>query len=396
MKNSFYSSDTKIKLALTGLLLKGTVSNLFSVLSLEAAVPVVSTISIALFVLGLVDLLRKASKFVILSTLVTALLWIQTILFFPQNLKYMREEWLQTFIYCLPFMWLGYDFIKQEVFLDYLLPIARVKLILALLVQIIILVNPAADIWGNDYMNAANEMMVGLIAVYYLYIRDRKISDLVLSMVGSVLILTVGSRGGLVAIVFFWTVWWVMNKRSVANNTFLVLLLFLFVVFSGPLMNAIFSLAESFGYSSHIAEKVEGGGLFNDEARTDLFMFFVNYIKESPFGYGVMGDRALTDGVYSRPIYPHNLYLEILTNFGYVVGGIVSFVFTFYLVKFIMRGENKQYSMSVLTLSSIAFVHLMFSGSYWSEQMFFMLVGILLAVKFVNNKGCQRHYISER
>jgi hypothetical protein len=384
MKKSFYSSDTRVKLALTGLLLRGPVSNLFSVLSLDAAVPVISAIAIGLFVLGLVDLLNKIPRVIIVSTLVIALLWGMTILLFPKNLTYMRDEWVQTFIHCLPFMWLGYYFVKQGIFLEYFLPIARVKLILALLVQIIILVNPAADIWDKDYMTAAKEIIVGLIAVYYLYIRDRKKLDFLLSLVGTIIILTVGSRGGLVAIVFFWGVWWVTNKRNGAGNTIFIILLFLFIVLSGPIMNAIFSLAETFGYSSHIADTIEGGGIFNDEVRKSLFLFFIDNIKAAPFGYGVMGDRALTEIVYFKPIYPHNLYLEILTNFGYMIGGIVSLMLTFSLVKSIMKCDNKQYRMAVITLSSIAFVRLMFSGSYWSEQMFFLLVGILLAAKNVN------------
>lgn len=384
MKKSFYSSDTRVKLALTGLLLRGPVSNLFSVFSLNIAVPVISAIAIGLFVLGLVDLLKKTPRIIVVSTMVTALLWVMTILFFPKNLTYMRDEWSQTFIHCLPFMWLGYYFVKRGIFLDYILPIARVKLILALLVQIIILVNPAADIWDKNYMTAAKEIIVGLIAVYYIFIRDGKKLDLLLSVVGTILILTVGSRGGLVAIVFFWGVWWVTNKRDGASNTLIIILLLLFIVLSGPIMNAIFSLAETFGYSSHIADTIEGGGIFNDEVRKSLFLFFIDHIKEAPFGYGVMGDRALTERFFFKPIYPHNLYLEIMTDFGYVIGGIVSLVLTFFLVKYIVKSVNKQYRMSVIALSSIAFVRLMFSGSYWSEQMFFLLVGILLAAKYVN------------
>ena len=378
MFKGFYSSDTNVKLALTGLLLKGTVTNFFLVLSMKSAASAVFPIAILLFLIGFKDLFLKIGGFIVTSTLAMIAIWGLTILFFPMNLTYIKEEWSQSFINCFPFMWLGYYFIKKGVYLDYFLPIARVKLIIALLVQVIILVNPSKDIWNNDYMTAANEMLVGLIAVNYLYIRERKNLDLFLVVTGTLLMLTVGSRGGVMSILFFWGCWWIMAKRNIMKNVVYIMLFGIFLLLSGPIMNTIFSMSKVFGYSSHIEDTIEGGGLFTDKARMSLFTFFIDKIKESPFGYGVMGDRFLTDGFYFKPIYPHNLYIEILTNFGFVTGGIISLILTFYLVKYLFGYENKNYSMAILILCSISFVHLMFSGSYWGNHMFYMLIGLMI------------------
>ena len=58
-----------------------------------------------------------------------------------------------------------------------------------------------------------------------------------------------------------------------------------------------------------------------DENRTLLYASFWEAAQDRTFGYGVMGDRYISyhDGFFFKPIYPHNIYLELIVDFGVII-----------------------------------------------------------------------------
>lgn len=381
-------NQTKITCALYGLLLRGTVVDLLKLLSLSSLEPVVNTIAIGLFLLGLIELLKREIKFICISIIFFAVLWYSTICIHPHNVVYIKDGIVQFFIYSLPFMWLGYYFIKEGVFLDTFLPVARFKLILALFVQINILLVPSKDIFNGDYQTAAYSIIVGLVSVYYLALQEKKCSDIALSIIGTIVLLLCGSRGIFVAVVFFWTVYFVLQIQSRTKIILITSLALIFPLFSvQQLFSPIASIAESLGFSTHLTDALQSGAIFEDEQRKILYTGFLALIWDKPWGYGVMGDRYISyvTGLFWKPIYPHNIFLELMVDFGYFIGIALGIFLIYYLLKYIFFGKSLKYSMTLLVLACTSLIKLLFASSFWIDQMFFMLLGTLIAQKYVLN-----------
>ena len=328
------SSQRKIQLALIGLLLRGSVVDLFSIIGLNSLEAPINIIAIVLFLVGFIEIFKKEAKFIIASTLIFAFIWWLSLQFHPENIPYIKEEGGQFFIYSLPFLWFGYYFVKKKYYLELFFPVAKAKLILALVVQLAIIAG-AKDIFKGDYQTAANSMIVGLIAVSYLAISQKKAIDMVLTVVGTLVLFAVGSRSSFVAVLFFWLAYYLSITSSKRSRVIMIIGLVLVVLIGfNPIIRVISSLAGSAGFSTHLSEALEGGAVFQDEQRDMLYAGFVSLIGQSPWGYGVMGDRYISysSGIYWKPIYPHDFYLEILVNFGYVIGSIIALIFTYYFL----------------------------------------------------------------
>lgn len=379
-------NTNRIKYALYGLFLRGTIVDLFKVFSMDSMEPIVDVLAIGLFLLGLIELLKQEAKFVGYSTILFGLLWGISTFLHPANTVYVKENMAQFFVYCLPFMWLGYYFIKHSIFLDVLLPIAKVKLILALVVQTIILIAPSRDIFGGDYQTAAYSIIVGLVSTYYLALRNRKKIDIFLSILGTLILMVCGSRGIFVSLIFFWAIYFISqtsNKQKIAIvlSIAIVSTFFSFKEIIAP----IASVAESFGFSTHLTDALAQGAVFEDESRELLYAGFLALIWQEPLGYGIMGDRYISyfTGIFWKPIYPHNIFLELMVDFGYVIGITLSLFLVYYIFKNVLFSKNRKYTMTLLVLTSTSLIKLLFASSFWIDQMFFMLIGALVARKFV-------------
>ena len=144
-----------------------------------------------------------------------------------------------------------------------------------MVVQTIILINPSRDIFGGDYQTAAYSIIVGLISTYYLALRNRKKIDVFLSILGTLILMVCGSRGIFVSLIFFWAFYFISqtsNKQKIAiiSSIAIVSLFFSFQQIIAP----IASLAESFGFSTHLTDALAQGTVFEDESRALLYAGF--------------------------------------------------------------------------------------------------------------------------
>ena len=164
----------------------------------------------------------------------------------------------------------------------------------------------------------------------------------------------------------------------------------IFGLFYDEFLKLIHVMSTKVGFSTHLIDALSTNSIMQDKNREFLIENFIRSIKESPFGYGVMGDRYLSKSIYGiKPMYPHNIFLEIMVNFGYVIGGLLCIVLVFTIVKWLMSKEQKK-KKYIIVFVAASFVKLLVSGSYWNDQMFFMMLGFLFALRTEKNVRIHR------
>lgn len=379
-----------VMIGFAGLLLRGTVTDFSRVLFGENPTieSIIDIIAVSMFIIGLYEILRSCSKVVIGSLFVFSLIWLFSYYFYPENKPYIIAEYQQFFIYTLPFLWMGYYLVKSNALIDLVVPIAKIKLILALLVQILILLHFSPDIFGGDHQTTSYSLIFGLTVLYYKYTKERRIDDIILCVLGTLVLLLVGSRSIFISVIFYWVVYYFLTVKHTRNVVvFLLLALFLLLVGLDPFINSLSRIAESVGYSTHLSESLSEKTMFEDDNRMLLYTSFFSFVKESPFGYGVMGDRYLSysSRLFYKPIYPHNIILEICIDFGYVIGLIIIVFLLVYILKGMIRRDHRT-QMTLLILLSSSFIKLLFASTFWWDQLFFMLLGCLLAINHSDKK----------
>ncbi len=126
-----------------------------------------------------------------------------------------------------------------------------------------------------------------------------------------------------------------------------------------------------FGINNRILLKLQSGEFFEGSNREVIYSDIWRAIKEQPlYGYGFLGDRNHT----SSHTYPHNLVLEILCQYGCVFGGCLLILLFVMVWKFMKM--NRKNTLAIM-LVSCSVVKLFISGTYITEELFFVLLGVM-------------------
>ena len=136
------------------------------------------------------------------------------------------------------------------------------------------------------------------------------------------------------------------------------------------------------GFSPRILEALMGVREITDsgrsELRADLYERLFSF--EGILGFGVMGDRVIT----KSHEYSHNILLEILIDFGWVVGLIIIF-FLFSMI-FV---AHKKHSSAWIIIEIILFtkvISLWVSGTFWDDYFFWMMIAVIIKIVYSRNK----------
>lgn len=156
-------------------------------------------------------------------------------------------------------------------------------------------------------------------------LKDRSIKDLILAVLGIIMIFIGGARGPFLGIIIFGVLYVLMStsesKHKVRNILLILIIGGLVFIYYRAILTFAGNLLESVGISSRTITKLLDGSISEDNGRTMIWAAAVNCIRENPFGSGAMGAR---NAIYKIHFvgHPHNLFLEILIDYGVIIGFI--------------------------------------------------------------------------
>ncbi len=192
---------------------------------------------------------------------------------------------------------------------------------------------PTYDAAGNvikvQYnLNYGYQVVFCFILYILLYLFNKQIIDLILSVISIYLVLSCGSRGSLICIAVATVLVILFLLKTTAVNTLkfygLIGLTIVTAVFAGPGLSMLFTylakVFDKYGISSRTLRMFIKGKMDNTSGRDVIYQVARDMIRQKPItGYGFFGDRyRLRKIVYFG--YPHNVVLEIMIQFGVIIG----------------------------------------------------------------------------
>lgn len=303
-------------------------------------------------------------------------------LFYPDSTQYI-EKHSDAFIHASVFVLIGLaiDIDKLKTHLHLFCRIAVIGFFMYIRLMSS-LANNAVDL-QEENMYLAYLALPTTLYVLWQCLEKFNMVDFVLSIVGSFLIMSMGSRGPIMCIAFFLASYFIFfktYKHSKLVKSLIAIIASLFYYYSDILLSALLVLISSLGLSTRAVESMMTDAMFdinNSSGRDIIWEELLKAVQRGPaFGYGLGADERLT----STGFFAHNVVLSILVSFGWLLGSLVLLYIIYYFAKALWVSNTSDQKVFFLLLFTVGFVSLLFSGIFLDSPFFFMLIGYAISL----------------
>lgn len=154
-----------------------------------------------------------------------------------------------------------------------------------------------------------------------------------------------------------------------------------------------------FNINVNLLYEIGYNGITTDRFRDSIYDFCISYIHNHIFwGSGIGNDRVLISNntlVFEQDLmgnYPHNIFLELLMQYGLIIGGII-ILYIMYKLSSFLYFEKDKYSIKIFSvLMGMGFFPLLYSSSYIENPLFFLLLGYTLNRVAISGKQNRNIY----
>ena len=300
----------------------------------------------------------------------------------PITVDYLQEEWWRILIAAVPMYFIGVSFSLEDSKND--LFWCSLFSVLGMFAFRLYLLNSGRAL-ENDDMEAAYRMLPSIMYLIYYASVKKQVVYIAIAGVLSTVILIFGTRGPIVCMLVYvalLTIYYSFKSRNLKK--LLILLIIFAIVLSIFIFDSLFievtsvlsKAFEKIGFSTRIFNFIIEGDITASKGRESLAKQAVEAIIENPmWGYGITADRAMFG------IYPHNMFLEILCQYGIVFGSLLIITMLVITVIALLKSRKNTRSFTFgLMLVSIVFVKLMISSTYTIEPLLFFMMGYFVLI----------------
>lgn len=225
-----------------------------------------------------------------------------------------------------------------------------------------------------------NMSYVAIIAMIYA-LREKKRVLWIVVVCCIMLDLRFGSRGSLICIVMTGILWSVFSpstlQKKVVSLGLLIPLAILILLYGEAILTGLADfLSGTLGFESRTITSFLQGDLLDDNGRDGIYQMAQSAIEANPSGYGAYADRAII-GAYYYWGYVHNIYFEMAINFGVVGAVVLLALIVAGVVTCLVRTDNPDCRVVVIVCVSMC-MRLLISDTFWGNNYFWMLIGLLL------------------
>lgn len=236
--------------------------------------------------------------------------------------------------------------------------------------------------YGYD-MNFGYTLLFPLLCFLSLFVLERKIIYLFISLFSFFFILLFGSRGPVLCVgiyVFLLFCFVIFKKLTTSKKVlsfFLIILLglivYLLICFVVPLLD--FSLLPR---SLRYILSIDYFSSSTDSGRRIIVNDLNSYLNNIPlFGYGLLADQ----GFLGIGKYSHNIFLEMWITFGPIISVSIIVLLALLSLRVLLNKRiNPTFKLFFIALWSFSFGRLIVSNSFWYETYFWCLIAFGLCI----------------
>ena len=367
---------------------------IFARIGLATINPYIQNIILAISLLFIMPLLREKVRMNDLLLFVAIVIFIYiSPRIWPASRPFVDE-------YAGPFLWTVVPYIFIGLIIDYeqhkdlLLAISRLALFIELFVQFLIQLGITNSMGRADDGTSGEQMVAAydfIFAAMYLFMEaehSRKAVDVVLASLSFILLLFMGTRGPIVVYGFFIMGYFIVFKKyekfNLSKKILICLFFYLFYSFIDVVLLLLMPLANAIGFSTRVFDAISSGAFVNLEesnGRDSIWETCFDALKYHPEGYGWGGDRYVVVGDwYDFFGYAHNFAVEILVQFGWVIGGVMLLSLFILLLRAFKKSAGTPDCSFLFFLFCAGIMTLMTSQSYIVHPLLFLLIGYCVSL----------------
>lgn len=166
----------------------------------------------------------------------------------------------------------------------------------------------------------------------------------------------------------------------------------LFTPLGKAIIQLLIDLFNLIGVSTRVLDKMLDGSISSSNGRNIIKDTLLGILNQDPFSIrNFFADIEYTKGINIdgsisiEGTYAHNVFLELVFDFGYLLGGVLSCLVVLAILKVVLK-TKKEYAPIAYTFVCIGFVHLLLSGSFLYSKYFFALMGLAINKNFYKNE----------
>lgn len=391
-----YEADKKISISLMAIFVVLTIQyfilfyfNLMGTPDAER-VQLLSKILVGLAYAYALPIIFKRSKLKFVATyFIIFFLFLFHYWFFPENRIYIRTLLFPVFFMSLPAFIYSMSLYNWSILKKVMKKASYIVFFFGTILGVMTFLGRTNI--GNYSMALSYYMLLPTI-IFLDELTDKlSLNKLTLTSVSLLVILALGARGPILCVAVFLVLKMLRPNikrtyKSVVGYTGMFFFAFLAYIYFEEILGELYDILLQFGIRSRsIALFLSGNIHMSGRERiytNVLTKIFANPIK----GIGLAGDRQILYGVN---MYVHNIFIEILGNFGVILGSFIIISIILLIIKSLMIKDKLKYNLVSIWLS-LGFVHLTISSSYLTDMNFWIFLGILINLNFIkNSKGAQ-------
>lgn len=331
----------------------------------------------------------KKMKIAFLIDLTLVMVCLFSISIYPQNSLEISSNLLWFMGYCL----LPFHFILAldsfEALCKHMTKYSYYLIFLSIISSFFILTigHTTVSTWSTYSMPLSYGTMYAVMWLLWRFFdnNNKKLKPLIFAGIGTAIILIVGSRNALLAIIAYIAVMLIKKCKNKKYAGFFVVILsicFIIIFNFEYVIGKVATNLSLIGISSRTLFLLSQGNAITYDSRNMIHSTLFEALNRHPIiGLGIYGDVASTGEL------AHSLYLSILSNFGYIFGGVIIFLSIYVCIKAISSKDTINKSVTMLYVC-IVFPRSFTGGDIWSNDAFWWLLAIcLVCIKTKPSRG---------
>lgn len=202
-----------------------------------------------------------------------------------------------------------------------------------------------------------------------------------LTIVGSLLMLSMGARGPIMAMALFvmgYVFLFMHYKNGFASRIVIVFVGGIFLLLIDEIIRILMSITSTFGMNTRVYEMLLGNEIVSTENRDWIYDKVKDELNHNPvYGNGFFYDRTLF-GMESDS-YAHNIFYEVFLDFGFYIGTALFVAFFGMMIWSMIKYWKTPVSTLLFAFFCGYFVMFIFSGSIFRTPTFWFFIGIVVS-----------------